>query len=74
LLTPDGNQLDVVLTDISVRGFRLKADETFYDGENIVIGEPVIVRVVRRDDLRAQILWVQGCEAGGVFLDPVDHP
>lgn len=66
--------MDVVVTDLSVRGFRLKANETLYDGENIMIGEPVIVRVERRDDLRAEIVWAQGCEAGGVFLDPVDHP
>ena len=66
--------MDVVVTDLSVRGFRLKANETLYDGENIMIGEPVIVRVERRDDLRAEIVWAQGCEAGGVFLDSVDHP
>ena len=75
LLTSDGNQLDVVITDISVGGFRLRADETLYDGENIVIGEATIVRVERQNDLRAEIVWVQGCEAGGVFLEPVDlHP
>ena len=70
LLTSDGNQLDVTVTDISAGGLRMKADETFYNGENILIGEDVIVRVDRRTDLRAQIVWAQGCEAGGVFLDP----
>ena len=68
LVTSDGNQLDVVVTDISVGGFRLRADETFYDGENIVVGEPVIVRFERRDDVKAEIVWAQGCEAGGILL------
>ena len=70
LVTSDGNKLDVVVTDISVGGFRLRADETFYDGENIVIGEPVIVQLERRNDVRAEIVWAQGCEAGCVFLEP----
>ena len=70
LVTSDGTQLDVVVTDISVGGFRLRADETFYDGENIVIGEPVIIRLQRRSDVKAEIVWAQGCEAGCVFLDP----
>ena len=64
--------MDVVVIDISIGGFRLKADETFYDGENIVTGEAVIVRVERRDDLKAKIVWATGCEAGGVFLEPVN--
>lgn len=71
LITSDGNQMDVIVTDISVRGFRLKADETFYDGENIVTGETVILQVERRKDLSARIVWVTGCEAGGVFLEPL---
>ena len=72
LVTSDGTQLDVVITDISVSGFRLKADEILYDGENIVIGETVIIRVKRRDELGAKIVWANGCEAGGVFLEPVN--
>ena len=35
--------MDVVVTDISVGGFQLKANETFYVGENIVIGESGVV-------------------------------
>ena len=74
LVTSDGNQLDVIVTDISVGGFRLRADETFYDGENIVIGEPVIIRLQRRSDVRAEIVWAQGCEAGCLFLEPTIMP
>ena len=72
LVTSDGNQIDVVVTDISAGGFRLEAGETFYDGENIVTGETVTLRIDRRDDLRAKIVWATGCEAGGVFSDPSD--
>ena len=70
LVTSDGNQLDVIVTDISVGGIRLRADETFYDGENILIGEPVIIRLQRRSDVKAEIVWAQGCEAGCVFSEP----
>lgn len=71
LITCDGNQMDVVILDVSAAGFRLKAEETFYDGENIVTGEAVTLQLDRRADLHAKIVWVTGCEAGGVFLDPL---
>lgn len=74
LITSDGNQTDVIVTDVSVGGFRIKADESLYDGENIVTGESVIVRVERRADLKARIVWARGCEAGGVFVEPPKLP
>jgi hypothetical protein len=74
MVTSDGNQIDVIVTDISASGFRLEADETFYDGENIVTGETVTLRIHRRDDLRAKIVWATGCEAGGVFSEPLILP
>ena len=70
LITSDGNQMEVVVADISASGFRLEADETFYDGENIVTGETVTLRIDRRDDLKAKIVWATGREAGGVFCEP----
>ena len=70
LVMSDGTELDVVVTDLSVRGFRLRAGETFYVGENIAIGEPVIIRIKRRDDMKAEIVWASGCEAGGIFTEP----
>lgn len=73
LVTSDGNQLEVVVTDISAGGFRLEASETFYDGENIVTGETVTLRIARRDDIKAKIVWATGTEAGGVFSDPLDR-
>ena len=74
LITSDGDQMNVIVTNVSAQGFRMKADETLYDGENIVVGEAVIVRTERRDDLRAQIIWTSGCDLGGVFLDPPTLP
>lgn len=72
LITSDGNRMDVIVTDVSAAGFRLKAEETFYDGENIVTGETVTLQVDRRADLKAKIVWATGCEAGGVFLEPLN--
>ena len=70
LVTSDGTELDVVVTNLSAQGFRMKAEETLYEGESILIGEAVIVRVQRQSDLRAKIVWTSGCDLGGVFLDP----
>ena len=74
LVTSDGNQMDVVVIDISAGGFRLEAEETLYDGENIVAGEAVVLRIERRYDLKAKIIWAKGCEAGGVFMEPLSFP
>lgn len=39
-----------------------------------MINEEVIVRVERRKDLIVKIVWVQGCEAGGILLEPANLP
>ena len=70
LITSDFAETDVVIADVSQDGFRLEARETFYIGENILIGEQVTLRVPRHGDLSGRIRWAQGCEAGGVFLKP----
>lgn len=69
LVMSDGSEIDVIIADISAGGFRLRADETFYDGENVEIGESVALRVRRHDELMGKIVWVAGCEAGGTFLE-----
>ena len=74
LITSDGNQMDVVVIDISAGGFRFEAEETLDDGENILTSEAVVLRVERRDDLKAKIIWARGCEAGGVFVEPLSFP
>ena len=69
LITSDQVETSVVIIDVSGTGFRLEAGETFYIGENILIGERVVIRIPRQSDVPAQIRWAQGCEAGGVFLE-----
>ncbi len=62
-----GVEHQVVLLDVSSGGFRLGVPET------LRIGEFVTVRVERGAEFSAQIRWMLGNEAGGVFLTPVDY-
>jgi hypothetical protein len=71
LIASDGGEMDVVVTDLSSRGFRIEAQENLFIGENIMIGEHVRLRVERYGDFPAQIRWALGCEAGGIFLEPM---
>ena len=73
LIASDGAEMDVTVTDLSNRGFRIEADQTLFIGENIMIGEHVRLRVERYGDFPAQIRWALGCEAGGIFLEPVQN-
>jgi hypothetical protein len=65
LVDSDGGELSVQVTDLSSGGFRLRA------GEPLVVGERVRLRVPRYGDFPALIIWVEGNEAGGEFLEPV---
>lgn len=65
LVDSDGGELAVHVIDLSSGGFRLRA------GEQLRAGEEVRLRVPRYGDLRAQLQWVKGNEAGGRFLEPV---
>ena len=67
LIDSDGRESGVLILDISSGGFRLEI------AEPLRIGEFVTVRGVRGGDFAAQIRWVLGAEAGGVFLTPVDY-
>lgn len=67
LIDSDGVASDVVILDVSSGGFRLEVSV----GPRI--GEFVTLRVDRGDAFEAQIRWVLGTEAGGVFLTPVDQ-
>ena len=71
LVASDGGEMNVVVTDLSDRGFRIEAEENLFIGENILIGEHVHLRVARYGDFPAQIRWALGREAGGIFLEPV---
>ena len=68
LINSDGAAADVCILDISSGGFRLQTEE------HPRIGEFVTLRVERGEELPAQIRWVLGGEAGGVFLTTVGHP
>lgn len=63
LVASDGHEMKVKVKDLSAQGFKIElADE-------VLPNELVELRVGRHERLAAQILWVRGSEAGGVFLD-----
>ena len=68
LINSDGGAAEVSILDISRGGFRLQIEE------NLKNGEFVTLCVERGEKLPAQIRWVLGNEAGGVFLAAADHP
>ena len=68
LVTSQGVEHDVTITDVSAGGFRLRTPVT------IPIGEHVFLRVDRYGDFPAQIRWALGHDAGGTFLEPVNLP
>lgn len=68
LVLSDGSEHRVTITDVSSGGFRLQTAET------LPIGDHVFLRVPRYGDFPAQIRWALGCDAGGVFLEPVELP
>lgn len=65
LLRPDGEEIAVLITDISKDGFKLSSET------QLMIGERVDLRVPKTGDVPAQIRWALGSEAGGVFLAPL---
>ena len=68
LVTAQGDEYAVTITDVSAGGFRLRTAVT------MPIGEHVFLRVDRYGDFPAQIRWALGPDAGGVFLEPVCLP
>ena len=66
LVDSDGSERAITILDISSGGFRMEG------AEGTRIGELVQVRVERGVALPAQIRWVLGNEAGGVFLTSID--
>lgn len=67
LVDSDSKPTDVVILDISSGGFRIEC------GDDLKIGEFVQLRVEHGQEFPAQIRWVLGNEAGGVFLEAVDY-
>ena len=66
LVTEQGVEHSVTITDVSTGGFRLHSEVT------LPIGEHVVLRVERYGDFPAQIRWALGPDAGGVFLQPIN--
>ena len=65
LLRPDGEEVSVIITDISKDGFKLSSDS------QLLIGERVDLCMPKTGDVPVQIRWAIGGEAGGVFLAPL---
>ncbi len=65
LLRADGQEIDVVITDISKDGFKLSSETL------LLIGERVDLSMPKTGDVPVQIRWAIGGEAGGVFLAPL---
>ena len=67
LVREDSSEEQVTVVDVSSGGFKLEISEAPR------IGEFVGLRVDKSGLIDAQIRWVLGDEAGGVFLSPVDY-
>lgn len=65
LVRPDGEEIDVMITDISKDGFKLSTRK------QLMIGERIDLEVPKTGIVPAQIRWALGDEAGGVFLAPL---
>ena len=64
LVDENGGELPVEVLDLSSGGFRLRANWTLTDGAKVLLR-------VRHDEYPAEIIWVDGRQAGGRFLTPV---
>ena len=67
MINSDGVETDVIILDVSNGGFRIEVRESPR------IGEFVTLQVERSENFPAQIRWVLGNEAGGVFLTPIQY-
>jgi hypothetical protein len=67
LIDSAGSESDVKVLDISSAGFKLELSKLPR------IGEVATLRVDGSSDLKCQIRWAIGEQAGGIFLDPVDY-
>jgi hypothetical protein len=68
LIDSDGAETAVVILDISRGGFRLELEASPRPGEFATL------RIEPDQEFPAQIRWVLGRQAGGLFLDPAEQP
>jgi hypothetical protein len=66
LIDPQGAEIEVVVLDVSSAGFKLEVSKPPR------IGDIVTLRVDGSGDVRSQIRWAIGDQAGGIFLDPIN--
>lgn len=66
LVDSAGRASNITILDISGSGFRLEVFEA------PAVDEIVTLRVEHGDEFQAQIRWVLGIEAGGIFLTSTD--
>ena len=64
LIFNDGSEVAVTVFDLSEGGFRLQSEEILEVGEEVRLRD-------RNGEMRAEIRWVTGFEAGGRFLSGV---
>ena len=67
LIDSRGVATEVLVLDVSSAGFKLELSKLPR------IGEVATLRVDGSSDLKCQIRWAIGEQAGGVFLDPIDY-
>lgn len=65
LVRSSGEEIPVIITDISKDGFKLSSEA------QLMIGERVDLRIPKTGDVPVQIRWALGNDAGGIFLEPL---
>lgn len=65
LIDAAGNEIPVVVTDLSKGGFRLLMKSP------PAVGESIRLRVAKQGDYEGSIKWVNATEAGGSFVTNV---
>jgi hypothetical protein len=63
LVRADGAESSVTITNVSQRGFRLKAPEVLSAGERVIFRGAL-------GDVPGEVRWALGNDAGGIFLQP----
>lgn len=59
---PDGRTMGVTISDVSASGFRMETPEP------LAVNTEIKLIMRRYDPVSAEVRWVNGCEAGAVFL------
>lgn len=64
LTTSDGHSFAVVVRDLSAEGFRVDLGP-----EELLLGEQIRLQMSKHETYVAEVKWVAGREAGGLFLE-----